>query len=324
MPTPTSEQPARDLWIPQEVWQRVNRLIDNIDEAANDVGRFAANRFRTLGADSESSESSPESTPKSVYTQVKESICGHDDDSEDVEIYGGLLGVSKEFVKRHSPSVCQFQWQQDLNIRYTSPGNVSGVRWGTGTIVGKDLVLTCGHLFDQNPTGWQVPRVNGTEDKISPADIANSMKVNFNYQFDPLGNPREEDGYDVVELLEYRLNGLDMALCRVSGSPGDKYNIATISSENASTNDIIAIIGHPAGVRKRIEAGRVSGLSDSQIRYNDIDTLGGNSGSGIISAKDGLIVGVHTNGGCQSAGFNYGLPIKTFIQASPILTSLLN
>jgi V8-like Glu-specific endopeptidase len=79
-------------------------------------------------------------------------------------------------------------------------------------------------------------------------------------------------------------------------------------------NDMICIIGHPAGVPKRIEAGAMTGLVNDQIRYNDIDMLGGNSGSAIWHSPAGTIVEVHTNGGCVTAspgstGFNFGVRI---------------
>ena len=39
-------------------------------------------------------------------------------------------------------------------------------------------------------------------------------------------------------------------------------------------------------------------ITGNLISYSDIDTLGGNSGSGILRASDGRLVGIHTNGGC--------------------------
>src|SRR5215211_3579232 len=44
-----------------------------------------------------------------------ETQCGAVDDSQDVELYDGSLGVSVEFVRRFSPPVGQLQWLSDLN-----------------------------------------------------------------------------------------------------------------------------------------------------------------------------------------------------------------
>lgn len=84
---------------------------------------------------------------------------------------------------------------------------------------------------------------------------------------------------------------------------------------------MLAIIGHPAGVPKRIEAGPLTNISGDSLFYNDIDTLGGNSGSAIWQASTARIVGVHTNGDCTTAGdgANSGVRIERMLQESPIL-----
>ena len=86
-------------------------------------------------------------------------------------------------------------------------------------------------------------------------------------------------------------------------------------------------MGHPAGVPKRVEAGPALAPSGNLIRYDDIDTQGGNSGSGVLRASDGRIVGVHTNGGCgpsspNGSDANFGQRIVAVIAASPTLQAL--
>jgi V8-like Glu-specific endopeptidase len=262
--------------------------------------------------------------PGDQYPLVLETICGALDDSQPVEQYDGTLGVPAAFVAAHQSAVCQVQWNSNLASVYTNPGNVSGARWGTGTMVSADIMLTCGHLFDQTGGGWERPRQNGTTNIISPQEIARNMKVNFNFQVDASGNPRPEQSFAITELIEYRLDGIDMAVCRIAGNPGATFGTTPISTTDASTPDMICIIGHPAGQRKRIEAGPTTAIDGSLIRYNDIDTLGGNSGSGILRASDGRLVGVHTNGGCnpQGTGSNFGQRIEAVRAASPTLRSL--
>src|SRR5215218_9729632 len=80
------------------------------------------------------------------YAEVLESICGATDDSQPVELYDGTLGVTTGFVAAHQRPVAQVQWNANLGSIYTNPGNVSGVRWGTGTMVSPDLFITAGHL----------------------------------------------------------------------------------------------------------------------------------------------------------------------------------
>lgn len=258
------------------------------------------------------------------YSLVLESICGTTDDSQPVEQYDGTLGVPAAFVAAHQGAVCQVQWNSNLPSVYTNPGNVNGVRWGTGTMVSGDIMVTCGHLFDQTGGGWERPRQNGTTNIISPQEIARNMRVNFNYQVDASGNLRTEQSFAITDLLEYRLNGIDMAVCRIAGNPGATFGTTRVSTTDASPPDMLCIIGHPAGQPKRIEAGPTTSISGNLINYNDIDTLGGNSGSGILRASDGQLVGIHTNGGCNPSGTgsNFGQRIVAVRQASPTLQSL--
>lgn len=264
-----------------------------------------------------------------IYPDLMETICGIRDDSQPVEQYNGALGVSVAFVNAHQSAVCQVQWNNNLASIFTNPGNVSGVRWGSGTMITNDLMLTCGHLFDQTGGGWQRPRVNGTSNIISPQDIARNMHVNFNFQVDSAGNLRAEQSFPILELIEYRLGGIDMAICRIGGNPGATFGRTVVSSTDAAVPDMICIIGHPAGQPKRIEAGPTTQIDGNLIRYSDIDTLGGNSGSGILRASDGRLVGIHTNGGCTSAspspggGSNFGQRIEAVIAVSPTLQGLL-
>ena len=261
------------------------------------------------------------------YAALLESICGATDDSQPVEQYDGTLGVTTAFVAAHQSAACQVQWNDNLAAIYTNPGDVSGVRWGSGTMISDNLFLTCGHLFDQSGGGWERPRQNGTTNIITPQEIARNMRLNFNFQVDPTGNLRPEQSFAILELIEYRLGGLDMAICRIDGNPGATFGRTSVSATDAAVPDMLCIIGHPAGQPKRIESGPTTAISGNLIRYGDIDTLGGNSGSGILRASDGQLVGIHTNGGCTAAspgdgGTNFGQRIAAVMAASPTLQAM--
>jgi V8-like Glu-specific endopeptidase len=258
------------------------------------------------------------------YAAILETICGAIDDSQPVEQYNGALGVTRAFVDAHQTAVGQLQWNDNLAAIYTNPGTVSGARWCTGTLISNDLFISAGHCFDQTGGGWERPRVNGTMNIISSQEIATRMHVNFNFQVDPAGNPRPEQSFPILQLVEVRLGGLDFAITRLGGNPGASFGVTRVSTTDAAIGDMICIIGHPAGQRKRIEAGPTTDVSGTTISYNDIDTMGGNSGSGILRASDGRIVGIHTNGGCnaQGTGSNSGVRIASIIAQSPVLQSL--
>jgi hypothetical protein len=114
------------------------------------------------------------------------------------------------------------------------------------------------------------------------------------------------------------------ALCRIGGNPGNTYGWTAFATVDTAVGSMLAILGHPAGVPKRIEAGPATALSGGILSYNDIDTLGGNSGSGILESPGGRLVGVHTNGGCNAGGTgsNFGSSIGAILAASPTLRSL--
>ena len=258
------------------------------------------------------------------YGDIRETICGTTDDSQPVEQYDGSLGVTRAFVDTHQAPVGVLRWHTNLANIYTNPGNVAGHRWCTGTLIADNLFLTAGHCFDQTGGGWNRPRVNGTNNIISSHEIATRMNVEFNFQVDSNGVQQSPVSFAVEELIEYRLDGLDFAIVRLSGNPGQQFGITRLAEDDGNQGDMICIIGHPAGQPKRIEAGPITSFEDFRVRYNDIDTLGGNSGSGILRASAGCIVGIHTNGGCNAAmtGSNFGLRITRLRAASPTVQSL--
>jgi V8-like Glu-specific endopeptidase len=258
-----------------------------------------------------------------------ESICGTTDDTQDVELYDGSLGVSIDFVRHFSPPVGQLQWLDNLKTVFKaaseSAGNVSGVRWGSGALIGPDLFITAGHCFDRSGGGWVRPRRNGVT--IAEHEIATLMRVNFNFQIDGATNQlRVEDSYPVVRLLEYRQGQLDYAIVQLGKNtagevPGEKYGTLVVSLNDLKTEQaMLCVIQHPNGRPKQVEAGPLFGNAGGQISYESIDTLGGSSGSAILNAETGEVVGVHTNGGCTAfSGANHGVAIGAIRQSSSIL-----
>lgn len=257
------------------------------------------------------------------------SICGAADESQDVELYDGKLGVSVEFVRSCSPPVGQLQWLDNLEERFNgpndSPGNVSGVRWGSGCLIDVDLFMTAGHCFDRTGGGWDRPRRNG--DLIPEKEIATLMKVNFNFQIDrETKKLREEDSYPVIGLHEFRPGNLDYAIVQLGKNangeiPGKKFGRLTVAVDDLIANGAtLCVIQHPNGKPKMVEAGPLLSNVNGTISYDNIDTLGGSSGSALLDATTGEVVGIHTNGGCTAfSGANFGVAIGAIRKFSSIL-----
>lgn len=107
-----------------------------------------------------------------------ETRCGILSESQDVESYDGTLGVTRGFVNNHEQPVGLLAWNNNLPSLFTSPGNVNGASFGSGTLIGNNLFLTAGHNFDaENVKGWTLPRINGTTRLIPPNQIAQNMSV---------------------------------------------------------------------------------------------------------------------------------------------------
>lgn len=232
--------------------------------------------------------------PQVIDLHTIETQCGLTNQAQNVETYDGTLGVPVAFVNQHQRAVGQ-----------TMRG---AVRSCSGTLIGRDLFLTAGHCFDPSPTP--------------------QTQVTFNFQTDPAGNPRPEQRFQILGVQEHRLGGLDYEIIRLAGNPADTFGFALVSPVDAAVGDMACVIGHPATVPKQIEAGPVTAFDGNEIRYNEVDTLPGNSGSGILHDPTGRLVGVHTNGGCAGTdpetGFNIGMRISSLIAASPILRDLVD
>jgi len=258
-----------------------------------------------------------------------ESICGAKDESQDVELYDGSLGVTIDFVRNFSPPVGQLQWLNNLKDIFkgpqNSPGDVNNARWGSGALIGPDTFITAGHCFDRTGGGWERPKRNGVT--ISEDEIAKLMKVNFNFQVNgETKKLREEDSYPVVRLLEFREGQLDYAIVQLGKNskgeiPGEKFGRLVVAGTDLTIQGaMLCVIQHPNGKPKMIEAGPLVRNASGRISYDSIDTLGGSSGSAIVNAETGEVVGVHTNGGCTAfSGENFGVAIGAIRKFSTIL-----
>jgi hypothetical protein len=274
--------------------------------------------FMSVGASSLAKDSNPSKTaeiPPPPDEAAVESICGTTTDWQDVESYDGTLGPTIGFVDAHQGAVGQVRWNNNLAGIFNDAGNVSDVRWCTGTLLTNNLFITAGHCFDvqeNDGRGWDAPIDNVTGQTITSAQHATNMHVEFNYQRDVNGVLQAATSFDITSLVEYRLGGLDYAILQLAGNPNSQFPSASLSASIPGQGAQLTIIQHPRGIPKVIEAGQYDGVEQSgglagYMRYVNLDTDGGSSGSGVVNDL-GQLIGVHTNGGCSSTGgANHGV-----------------
>jgi hypothetical protein len=228
----------------------------------------------------------------------------------------------RTFAAAHGGAVGQLRWNADLARRYARPGTASGIAWGSGTLIARDLFLTAGHCFDRTGGRWLRPLDDTTGDVIAPAEIATNMHVAFNYQLDPAGELRPTHSHRIVELVEHHAGGLDIAIVRLAGAPGAAWGVAELAPGAARPGEAVCLIGHPLGFTKHLVAGRAVSARGAAIRYLGAATFEGSSGSGVLRISDGRLIGVHTNGR-SSAGTSSGVCVSALVAHSPTLRALI-
>jgi len=219
--------------------------------------------------------------------------CGSTDESQHVNIYDGSFErFPVAFVRAHKGPVGALE---------TTSSDSSSVKFCTGTLISANRFLTAGHC-------------------ISSGSVGQFVSFNFELNLIPILTVGPQTHVVITEVLEDDVGGVDYAIVRLAGSPGNTFGVTPVAPADALAGSPIAMIGHPDHHPKMVEAGTVAPDSDaSAIRYFNLDTLGGSSGSGLLDPQ-GRIVGVHTNGGCTaSGGTNFGTPISRIRAVSNIL-----
>ena len=156
----------------------------------------------------------------------------------------------------------------------------------TGFLVGPDLIATAGHCFD----------------------VANLGSTQFVFGFEmadastPILTLSDDYKYTGVELVGRALGGgLDYAVVRVDRTvvaPGAQA-LDIRRSGTVPNGTSIGVIGHPAGLPKKIAFGAQTQVYDNSASGSfeaNLDTYGGNSGSPVFNSVTGVVEGILVNG----------------------------
>jgi subtilisin-like proprotein convertase family protein len=153
----------------------------------------------------------------------------------------------------------------------------------SGSLVGPNLILTAGHCIKDAMDCANVRFLFGYAVKQSgkyPISVASS------------------DVYNCKRIVSRKLEaaGGDFALIETDRSVMGHEVLKLQRSRVASVGDALTVIGHPSGLpTKVVGGGKVRSVSSSYFVTN-LDTYGGNSGSGVFNAETGEIVGVLVRG----------------------------
>ena len=158
----------------------------------------------------------------------------------------------------------------------------------SGFLVGSDLVVTAGHC-------------------VSPSDVGD---IAFVFDFDqqaagtgPGSDPEvivpAENVYFLTEVLSHALGGgEDHSVCRVDRMVAGRTPLPVRRAGSVSVGDPLVMIGHPAVLPKKIEAGGEVKDANGTTPFfmANVDAYGGNSGSMVLNRTTGVIEGILVRG----------------------------
>lgn len=125
----------------------------------------------------------------------------------------------------------------------------------------------------------------------------------FSFEIDGTGREptlvRDSDIYTCADLIttQVQSNGLDYALVRLDRVVPDRAPLALRGFGRLNNGDGVFVIGHPAGLPKKIAGGaRVRNNSAPGWFTAELDTYGGNSGSPVFNASTHDVEGILVRG----------------------------
>ena len=154
----------------------------------------------------------------------------------------------------------------------------------SGTLVGPDIILTAGHCIESQSGCDSTAFVFGFAVKtagVTPKSIAAS------------------EVYRCKQIVKtHRVNsGADYAIIKLDRAVINHKPLSVRPTGDVAVTDALVVIGHPVGLPTKVATGgTVRSISNADYFQANLDTYGGNSGSGVFNSQTGLIEGVLVRG----------------------------
>lgn len=154
----------------------------------------------------------------------------------------------------------------------------------SGSLVAPDIIMTAGHCITNDSIcadtqfvfGFAVKEKDKMPLTVATSDVYGCMKL--------LGRERNDLGAD------WALIKLDRP---VTGHEVLRLNLTGVIEKNTP----LLVIGHPSGLPTKIAGGaEVRDASKDGFFVANLDTYGGNSGSAVFNAQNGLVEGILVRG----------------------------
>ena len=263
---------------------------------------------------------------RAVFTV--QTICGDHDNSEDVQQYTVRMGIPKDFVLRMAKPVGLLRWNNDFGDAFhgagDNEGNVKGLRWASGCLIGDNYFITAGHCLKPMVNGYTTP-IRGRL-ALESKELAKYMNVVFNYETDNATGKLRRDtmSFPVEDLVEFEHGDCDYAVLKLGKNKGQdagvKFGHLSIDPYPIADQASLCVIQHPNGSEKRVDVGPLKFSDRTFLYYDHIDTEAGASGSPVISYPNGYIEGIHIIGGCTpTKGSNQAVKIQSIMLYSQVL-----
>lgn len=187
----------------------------------------------------------------------------------------------------------------------------------SGTLVGEDLVMTAGHCINSQHDcdamkvvfDFNVKARGGRAPSLVPASAVYSCKSVVAAKFDPAA-PAEAGG---------AARSVDYAIIRLDRKAAGRKPLPIDRGESPRAGAPLFTIGHPVGLPVKIaDNATVLNTRPGDTYYEaNLDTYGGNSGSGVFSAETGLLVGILVRGRADFVKTPEGCYVSNVLDREP-------